>query len=326
MVKRILSTLNNGLIMLAQMNPTFIGLGSQTRAWICNLRDSQVKAQVYLRSGSSSQKILQEMGFEQSHDLKDSKVIFLLIPDAEHFNFLNEHRQQMAPKSLIIVAHGASVMEHNLPKLFPEFNFALLAIKAIASEIRYQYVNQGKLGAVYSLETISEDKKKFSKDLLDEISQKVGITSGPFPVTFEQEAKADLFSEQSLLCGLLPYAAEQAYNSLRANGIPKELAFMECWLEVKLIADAMVKMGPEDFFDLISPHALVGSELARERIFDKGQAKVIEEMRQNIWDGSFFKQVNNLDVAAVRAKIKSHWSQGELQQTYNELKDNLIPQ
>ncbi len=312
--------------MLAQLNPTFIGLGSQTRAWICNLKDSQVMAQVYLRKGSSSQKLMKELGFEARENLAHSKVIFLLIPDAEHLNFLNSHKDQISPETLIIVAHGASTMEHNLPKLFPEFNFALLAIKAIASEIRYQYLNRGKLGAVYSLESIPHNKRSHFKAVLDEVAKKVGVTAGPYEVTFEQEAKADLFSEQSLLCGLLPYAAEQAYLSLRNNGIPKELAFMECWLEVKLIADAMVKMGPEAFFELISPHALVGSELARERIFDKGQAKVIEDMRQNIWNGNFFNQVNNIDVAQMREKIKSHWSQGELQQTFNELKDDLIPQ
>lgn len=326
MVKGIHSTSNHGLIMLAQMNPTFIGLGSQTRAWICNLRDSQIKAQVYLRKGSSSHKLVKELGFECTENLMASQIIFLLIPDAEHLNFLQNHRDQISPNTLIVVAHGASKMEHALTELFPEFNFALLAIKAIASEVRFQYLNKGKLGAVYSLETIPSDKYQTFKLIINEVAQKIGVTAGPFEVTFEQEAKADLFSEQSLLCGLLPYAAQQAYTTLRNNGIPKELAFMECWLEVKLIADAMVKMGPEDFFDLISPHALVGSELARQRIFDKGQAKVIEDMRQNIWTGQFFKQVNDLDVAQMRKEIKSRWSNGELQQTYNELKDNLIPQ
>lgn len=311
--------------MLAQMNPTFIGLGAQTRAWICNLKDSQVSAQVYLRKGSSSQQLLQDMGFKRRKDLAESKLLFLLIPDAEHLNFLQDHRDQLRPDTIIIVAHGASVMEHNLPALFPKLKFVLLAIKAIASEVRYQYSNDGKLGAVTSLEFISQKDRKTFQHLIDEISQKVGITAGPFEVTFKQEACADLFSEQSLLCGLLPYAAEQSFTSLREQGIPKELAFMECWLEVKLIADAMVKLGPEDFFDLISNHALVGSELARENIFDQQQAKVIEDMRENIWNGNFFKQVNELDVPQLRNKIRTHWAHGELQQTYNELKDNLIP-
>ncbi len=311
--------------MLAQMNPTFIGLGSQTRAWISNLRDSGMTAQVYLRPDSPSQEIMKKEGYTAQRDLKQSKLIFLLIPDAEHLNFLEAHRDQLSDDTLIILAHGASVMEHKLPKLFPKLNFALLAIKAIASEIRHQYTHQGKLGAVYSLEAIDPEQKILFHEVLSELSQKVGITAGPFEVTFEQEAKADLFSEQSLLCGLLPYAAEQAYNTLRREGIPKELAFMECWLEVKLIADAMVKMGPVDFFNLISPHALVGSELARERIFDKAQQTIIEDMRQNIWNGQFFKQVNDTDLTQMRQKIIGHWSNSELQETFRELKSDLIP-
>ena len=100
---------------------------------------------------------------------------------------------------------------------------------------------------------------------------------------------------------------------------------MECWLEVKLIADAMVKMGPVEFFKLISPHALVGSEVAREKIFDKGQQEVIEKLRQDIWNGNFFKHVNNLDVTSLRNQIIGHWENGELQSTYETLKEDLIP-
>jgi len=246
--------------MLAQLNPVFIGLGSQTKAWIANLKDSQVNAQVYFRSDSPSIKLAQELNYPISNQLKDHKIIFLLIPDAEHLKFLRENQNSIAQDTLIIFAHGASVMEHNLPEIFPQWNFALLAIKAIASEIRFQYLNKGKLGAVSSFEFIKDNKKEEISKLINEIAEKVGVTAGPYAATFEQEAKADLFSEQSLLCGLLPYAAEQSYSLLRQHGIPKELAFMECWLEVKLIADAMVKMGPEDFFNLISPHALMGSE------------------------------------------------------------------
>ena len=311
--------------MLAQLNPTFIGLGSQTRAWIANLRDSGIDATIYLRPESYSHSKVSELGFSLSTELQNHKLIFLLIPDAQHLNFLQDHQDKIAPGTLIILAHGASVMEHNLPELFPQWNFSLLAIKAIASEIRFQYENKGKLGAVYSIESISEKERGFVEKTILEIARLVGVTAGPYSATFEQEAKADLFSEQSLLCGLLPYAAEQAYNSLREHGIPQELAFMECWLEVKLIADAMVKMGPVEFFNLISPHALVGSELAREKIFDKGQQEVIEKLRQDIWNGQFFKHVNDLDVTTLRSKIIGHWEQGELQSTFETLREDLIP-
>ena len=53
----------NGVNMLAQMNPTFIGFGSQTRAWISNLRDSNIEAQVFLRKDSSSYELVSQKGF-----------------------------------------------------------------------------------------------------------------------------------------------------------------------------------------------------------------------------------------------------------------------
>lgn len=315
----------NGVNMLAQMNPTFIGFGSQTRAWISNLRDSNIEAQVFLRKDSSSYELVSQKGFSLCEDLKSSKLIFLLIPDAEHLNFLQTYKDQISQGAVIIVAHGASITEHSLPELFPQWSFNLLAIKAIASEIRYQYEQKGKLGAVYCLSSNELGGPNPSKDLILKLSQALGVTAGPFEVTFEQEARADLFSEQSLLCGLLPYAAKQSYDLLRSHDIPKELAFMECWLEVKLIADAMVKMGPEEFFKLISPHALVGSEFAQERIFDKEQQRIIEDMRHNIWNGDFFKEVQETDIEAVRARVLQRWSSSEIQDTFNQLKKDLIP-
>lgn len=303
----------------------FVGLGSQTQSWIQNLRDSGLEASVFLRHNSPSQVRLQELNLKSVENLSEADIVFLLIPDAKHHLFFEENHTHIKDGAMIIYAHGASQLEHKIAHKYPQFSHCLLAIKAIASEIRTQYVNDGKLGAVFSSEFVSVEKKEEIETKLLTIAKKVGITAGPFKVTFEQEARADLFSEQSLLCGLLPYAAKQSYEMLREKDIPKELAFMECWLEVKLIADAMVRLGPEAFFQLISPHALIGSEIAKQRIFDKDAHKIIEQLRNEIWSGDFFKEVNNLNETETRETILDRWRDSEITQTFNELKDDLIP-
>ena len=76
---------------------------------------------------------------------------------------------------------------------------------------------------------------------LSSLLEGLGITH-PIPATLEEETLADLFSEQVILCGVIPILAKKSMDFLVKKGIPKELAWTECWSEVKLIADAMLKL------------------------------------------------------------------------------------
>lgn len=309
-------------------NITLIGLGSQGQAWAQNLRESGREVSIFLREGSHSLEIAQNLGLkcEQNlgHLLKDSHILLLLIPDHSHLQFLADHRDDIPKDTSIIYAHGASFVEHHLDEMFPQWNHILLAPKAIASELRSSYKEGHGLGAVFSIEAIcdSSQKEVFKHRVLN-LAKDLGITAGPFEVTFEQETRADLLSEQSLLCGLLPYAAKNCYDIMIDNGIPKELAYLESWHEVKLIANAMIQLGPTDFFKLISPHALVGARLASKELFDKGYQETIEKLREDIWNGSFFQKVNSLSMEKEREDQINNWQESSLQKTFENIKDSL---
>ena len=195
-------------------------------------------------------------------------------------------------------------------------NFALLAPKAIAGEVRRRYLQKEKLGACLSVEPGPQE------EFLRSLASKLGLTS-LFPSTFKEEAHADLFSEQSLLCSALPYMALYSYNKLREKGHSKEVAYMECWMEVKLIADTMVDMGPEAFFNLISPMALTGGELARKQLFDQDYFDKLEQIYRNIDSGEFFVRTDRTDFEQTRKDVLAFWKKQELTQTFNELKDKL---
>jgi len=119
--------------------------------------------------------------------------------------------------------------------------------------VRFQYETNGKFGAAFFSPTKEHEQQ------LRKIASLVGFTA-LYASSFEEECMADLFSEQSLLCSLLPYGALKSYQILRQNGVSKEVAFMECFLELKSISQAFVTMGPVEFFKLISPNALIGSQ------------------------------------------------------------------
>lgn len=298
---------------------TLIGHGSQGKAWSSNLRDSGFKVNCYLRNGSKSFYEAKESGLALCNDLSNSDVILLLIPDQAHKTFFEENHHKLREGAIVIYAHGASLTENGWQNLYPNFDHILLAPKAIASEVRNQYLTKGKLGAVYSLEFSSEGKRS----LILSIAKGIGITAGPFEVTFEQETRADLLSEQSLLCGLIPYAAKKCFDYLIAKGIPKELAYMEAWHEVKLIATAMDKLGPEEFFHLISPHAFTGAIKAKDRLLNNDFDGVLDDLYQDITDGTFFKETHEKELDKIKTQELNIWKNSELQRTYASLKDQL---
>ena len=141
--------------------------------------------------------------------------------------------------------------------------------------------------------------------------------------TFREEACADLFSEQSLLCSTLPYMALHSYNKLREKGHSKEIAYMECWMEVKLIRRHHGGAGAEKVFELISPMALVGGELARHKLLDEAYFEKLETIYANIDSGEFFHQADAIDTQKMQQEILSFWEDQELTQTHKELQDKL---
>lgn len=312
-----------------QMNEiVIIGYGSQAKAWAHNFRDSKREVYIALRENSASFEVARKKGFNTIALSELSKfngaTFILLTPDHTHDQTLSEIYPQLEEGTNLIYAHGYSYTAFNFKEKYPKFNHLLLAPKAIASELRFQFENGGKLGAVYSVEDIEESSKSQAIELIQRISADIGITAGPYSSTFLEETNADLFSEQSLLCSLLPYGALHAYNKLREKGVQREIAYLECWLEVKLIADAMVKMGPQEFFKLISPNALLGGEKAQKLLFDEQYHKKMDTLLNDIWNQDFFTECKGLDFNTLRSSVLDRWEKEELSKTHQELSSELI--
>lgn len=297
-----------------------IGHGNQARAWAENLQDSGVETLVCLRRNSQSWKeASNKFKVISLEEIPEDSILALLIPDEAHPQFLEEISQTIC-KATIIYAHGFSLTANQLQKRYPHFNHLLFAPKAIASAVRTHYLQGKPLGAFISLEyskTPAEDEK-----VLNDLADGIGITT-LYHCTFDQETTADLFSEQSILCSLLPYAANSSFNRLVQNGIPKELAYFECWYEIKLIADIMVKLGPEKFFDLISPNALLGSQLGKEVLLGINFQQGLEQLLENIKNKKFETMVSDADMASVKNKVHQFWNEQELTQVHRQLAPEL---
>ena len=304
------------------MRLTIIGFGNQAKAWSQNLKDSGFPIRVALMPGSTSFSKAQALGLETveigSDDFFQDKAFALLIPDHTHETFLNLFGSQFHPGSVLIYNHGFSLTKGAFHQTYPAINHVLFAVKAIGKEIRTQFLAKGKLGAVYSLEHVQHDKL-FFQNWLKDLSQGLGITMGLFQTTFEHETQADLFSEQGLLCSLIPYTASEMFNHLTENGIEPELAYLECWHELKLIVNAMVDMGPEGFYDLISPNALIGSEKGYEKLINPSFKSNLKSLLTDIQNQTFDHELEQADLPELRERIRSRWSNSPLMKTHKEL-------
>lgn len=301
-----------------------IGLGNQAMAWAQNLSESARDVKIFVRSQNQRALDAQKLGLEvhllsvQSADLLSQiETYALLIPDHAHADFLKEHAHLFAPKTKFILAHGYTVAFEKIDQSFPQFEFVLLAPKGIASELRRRKLSGENLGAVWS-----KKQSPQHQDFIESLARDLGITH-LYASTFEEECKADLFSEQALLCGVVPYAAQRSFQFLIDKGVSSEVAFMECWMELQLITQALVNKGPEEFFQMISPNALLGSQVAQELIFDQAFDQKLEKLWSAIEDGSFEKKVKESSYKSVQEKVVQQWKKESLQKTYNQLKSIL---
>ena len=136
---------------------------------------------------------------------------------------------------------------------------------------------------------------------------------------FRSETEADLYSEQGMLCSIMPYVAGEMFAHLVETGIEPELAYFECWHELKLIVNAMVDKGPEGFFDLISPNALIGGEKGFHRLITPEFHKNLRSLLSEIQSGQFNKEIDKADVEETRRIIRERWQKSPLMKTFHQI-------
>ncbi len=301
-----------------------IGLGSQAKSWALNLSNSGWDITIGLRPNSPSLTAARDLGLktlELEQAIPMAQHIALLIPDHEQLSFLKQWQSYFQNQAQIIYAHGFAPHRHQLAEKYPTLGHLLLAPKCIARELRNYYVEGRPIGgSIGPLDTLSSEQK----ELLFAMGKDLGLAGNLFPSNFKEECEADSFSEQALLCGLLPYGALAAFKALRKNGFSKEISFMECWLEVKLIADTMIELGPEKFFELISPNALIGAHEAQKELFGAEFENKLDKLLLNIQNGKFYQKLDGVDFSSYRKNVLDQWKNEELTQTFNELKGQLI--
>ncbi len=261
-----------------------IGYGSQGSAQAKNLRDSGISVVIGLRNGSNSVEQSKSEGFDVYDTEKvvsECDIIALLTPESSHKfiieDIINTHAK---PNAHLIFAHGYTY-HYKVAQIRDDLRVVLVAPKAIGQMLRKLYTEGRGVPAL-----IAES----GGDLAIAKSYAKALGCGRAMIiesSFEEETECDLFGEQAVLCGGMPYLAKLGYETLVNAGYSQEAAFFECIYEIKLIADMIYEHGIAGMYEKISDTALFGAMTTEDKLEKSEIRKMFNEILENIRSRKF---------------------------------------
>lgn len=268
-----------------------VGYGSQGRAQALNLHDNGYKIAIGLRPGSKTIKKVKDDGLQFMpilEAIKKADILVMLLPDETQPSLYSEIiKPNLKKGGTLLFAHGANIFFKTIiPR--SDLDVIMVAPKSPGPLLRQRFVEGSGVPAIFS---VHQDSTGNAKRTALEYGKAIGCArSGLIEASFEQEAKTDLFGEQTVLCGGLIELIKAAYEELVKRGLPPELAYYECCHEVKFIADLLHTKGFATFAKSISTTALYGGLKQGPRIIDSKVRAVLSEIYDEIDNGKFAKE------------------------------------
>jgi len=268
-----------------------IGYGSQGHAHAQNLRDSGCQVIVAEAPDSEGWKAAQNAGFQvaiAAEAAKDADVIVMLVPDNLHPQIYHESiEKELSKGKTLMFAHGFNI---HFSQIVPpsSIDVSMIAPKCPGHMLRRLYTEDSGPPALIA---IYQDASGKAKDTALAYAKGIGCTrAGVLETTFAEETETDLFGEQTVLCGGVSSLVKAGFETLVEAGYQPEIAYFECFHELKLIVDLMYQGGLNYMRYSISDTAEYGDYTRGPRIIN-GMVK--EEMKQilaEIQDGSFARE------------------------------------
>ena len=267
-----------------------IGYGSQGHAHANNLKDSGVDVVVAEKIESLRNKAkrsgLKVMDTESAAEW--ANVIMMLVSDELQPSVYEESIKSYLKKGDVIAfAHGFNI--HFGQIVPPSYvNVMMIAPKGPGHLVRREY-EKGR--GIPMLIAVEQDPSGNTKDLaLSYASAVGGGKAGIIETTFKDETETDLFGEQVVLCGGVTSLVKAAFETLVEAGYPEEMAYFECFHELKLIVDLLYEGGISEMRYSISNTAEYGDLTRGQRIINKQTKERMKEILEEIQNGQFAKE------------------------------------
>ncbi len=261
-----------------------IGYGSQGHAHALNLKESGVDVVVGLYEGSKSKKVAEEHGLTVKNvadAVKEADITMVLIPDEKQSDvYKNEIAPNLKDGSALAFAHGFNI---HYQQIVPPANVDvfMVAPKGPGHLVRRTYTEGSGVPAVFA---VYQDASGKCFDLALAYAKGLGATrSGVLQTTFRE--------------------MQTGFEVLVEAGYPPEMAYFECFHEMKLIVDLCYEGGFTKMRKSISDTAEYGDYMVGPRIITEETKKEMKKVLKEIQDGTFARNWLLENRAAGRANF-----------------------
>ena len=281
-----------------------IGYGSQGHAHALNLKESGINVLVGLYDGSKSKAKAEAHGLTVlpvAEAVKKADITMVLIPDEKQADvYKTEIAPNLKPGSALAFAHGFNI---HFKQIVPPagVDVFMVAPKGPGHLVRRTFTEGSGVPAVFAVEK-DETGKCF--DLTLAYARGIGCSrSGCLQTTFRDETEEDLFGEQCVLMGGLCQLMQTGFEVLVEAGYPPEMAYFECFHEMKLIVDLCYEGGMAKMRQSCSDTAEYGDYMVGPRIITEDTKEEMKKVLKEIQDGTFARNWLVENRAAGRANF-----------------------
>ncbi len=305
-----------------------IGYGNQGRAHALNLRDSGVEVVAGVRAGSDKAAQAEADGVRALPTAEAARwadLVALLIPDeAQADVFAADIAPYLGDGDALLFGHGFAV-HFGFIAPPPGVDVLLCAPKGPGRWLRANYEQGSGLACIVAAH---QDASGTAFDLV--LSYAAGIGGGRVGVmqtSFAEECVADLYGEQTVLCGGMVELVRAAWSILvEEGGVAPHMAYYDVVKEVKLIADLMFERGIAQMYEAISDTAEFGAYRTGPRIIGEDAKAAMRAALEDIRTGRFAEdwmeeaRAGKPNFHATRAALKSHPIEGPAAALHDALK------
>jgi ketol-acid reductoisomerase len=268
-----------------------IGYGSQGHAHAQNLRDSGCQVIVAEVERSEGWKAAQSAGFKPfsaTEVAEKADIIAMLAPDNLHLQIYHESiEKKLSRGKTLMFAHGFNI---HYSQIVPpaDIDVTMIAPKCPGHMLRQLYTEGSGAPALVA---VHQDASGKAKDIALAYAKGIGCArAGVLETTFAEETETDLFGEQTVLCGGVSSLVKAGFETLVEAGYQPEIAYFECFHELKLIVDLMYQGGLNYMRYSVSDTAEYGDYTRGPRIIDDLTKDEMRQILAEIQDGSFAKE------------------------------------
>ncbi|MDO9070000.1 MAG: ketol-acid reductoisomerase [Deltaproteobacteria bacterium] len=268
-----------------------IGFGSQGHAQALNLRDSGVDVVVSEVPGTQNYELAVKYGFKPvsaAEAAASAQVVQILTQDhVQATLYENDLRPHMGAGKTLLFSHGFNIHYGQIMP-DPKVDVIMVAPKGPGHLVRSEYE---KGAGVPCLVAVEQDASGKALATALAYAKGIGATrAGVLETTFREETETDLFGEQAVLCGGVSELVKAGFDTLVEAGYAPEIAYFECFHELKLIVDLFYQGGLEYMRYSVSDTAEYGDYTRGPRIITE---ETRDEMRQILYEvqtGEFAKE------------------------------------